>query len=212
MPRNMSVICCCVTCTALQGEPRPCTQICACVLHTWMSVLSLLERSSACARVWRMTSLLCARNRSFRDISFLESCHKTTHPLLRLLSSSCHIGCSCRDCTEINSAVGMITLPPFSISPPLPSPPSPAHENNAHCLPMAVNSIGGSLFSFYGGHHQRERMKEFLVVSIAVWTARPSSTEWSSTHTPHTHHTHTTHTTHTPHTIHTPHTTHTHLH
>ena len=102
MPRNMSVICCCVTCTALQGEPRPCTQICACVLHTWMSVLSLLERSSACAHVWRMTSLLCARNRSFRDIAFLESCHKTTHPLLRLLSSCCHMGCSCRECTEMH--------------------------------------------------------------------------------------------------------------
>ena len=88
---------------------------------------------------------------------------------------------------------------------PLSSPSLSAHENNAHCLPMAVNSIGGSVFSFYGGHHQRERMKEFLVVRTAVRTARPSSTEWSSTHT-HTSHTHThtshkhTHHTHTHHT------------
>ena len=47
---------------------------------------------------------------------------------------------------------------------PLPLP-HPAHENNAHCLPIAVNAIGGSVFSFYGSNHQREKMKEFLVVS-----------------------------------------------
>jgi NCK-associated protein 1 len=38
-----------------------------------------------------------------------------------------------------------------------------AHENNAHCLPIAVNAIAGSIFSFYGSNLQREKMREFLV-------------------------------------------------
>ena len=38
------------------------------------------------------------------------------------------------------------------------------HENNAHSLAIAVNALAGALFSFYGEQHQRDRMKEFLVV------------------------------------------------
>ncbi len=39
------------------------------------------------------------------------------------------------------------------------------HENNAHCLPIAVNALAGAIFALYGETQQRERMKEFLVVS-----------------------------------------------
>ena len=39
------------------------------------------------------------------------------------------------------------------------------HENNIHCLAIAVNALAGAIFSSYGKEHQRERMKEFLVVS-----------------------------------------------
>ena len=39
------------------------------------------------------------------------------------------------------------------------------HENNAHCLPIAVNALAGAIFALYGETHQKERMKEFLVVS-----------------------------------------------
>ena len=38
------------------------------------------------------------------------------------------------------------------------------HENNAHCLPIAVNALAGAIFSLYGESQQKERMKEFLVV------------------------------------------------
>lgn len=37
------------------------------------------------------------------------------------------------------------------------------HENNAHCLPIAVNALAGTIFALYGETHQKERMKEFLV-------------------------------------------------
>ena len=39
------------------------------------------------------------------------------------------------------------------------------HENNAHCLAIAVNALAGAIFALYGEQHQRERMKEFLVVN-----------------------------------------------
>ncbi len=38
------------------------------------------------------------------------------------------------------------------------------HENNAHCIPTAVNALAGAIFALYGESHQKERMKEFLVV------------------------------------------------
>ena len=40
------------------------------------------------------------------------------------------------------------------------------HENNIHCLAIAVNALAGAIFSFYGKEHQKDRMKEFLVVSL----------------------------------------------
>ena len=45
------------------------------------------------------------------------------------------------------------------------------HENNAHCLPIAVNALAGAIFALYGDSHQKERMKEFLVVRTVQ--ARP---------------------------------------
>ena len=53
-----------------------------------------------------------------------------------------------------------------SIYPPPPLFPITGHENNAHCLAIAVNSLAGALFAFYGEQHQKERMKEFLVVRV----------------------------------------------
>ena len=44
------------------------------------------------------------------------------------------------------------------------------HENNIHCLAIAVNALAGAIFYSYGKEHQRERMKEFLVVSYTVGT------------------------------------------
>ena len=38
------------------------------------------------------------------------------------------------------------------------------HDNNAHCLAIAVNTLAGAMFSGYGAIHQRQRMQEFLVV------------------------------------------------
>lgn len=37
------------------------------------------------------------------------------------------------------------------------------HENNIHCLAIAVNALAGAIFSFHGKEHQKDRMKEFLV-------------------------------------------------
>lgn len=39
------------------------------------------------------------------------------------------------------------------------------HDNNAHCLAVAVNALAGAMFSGYGAMAQKQRMKEFLVVS-----------------------------------------------
>ena len=38
-------------------------------------------------------------------------------------------------------------------------------KNNGHCLAIAVNALAGAIFAYYGEQHQRERMKEFLVVT-----------------------------------------------
>ena len=38
------------------------------------------------------------------------------------------------------------------------------HDNNAHCLAVAVNALAGAMFSGYGAASQKQRMKEFLVV------------------------------------------------
>ena len=45
------------------------------------------------------------------------------------------------------------------------------HDNNAHCLAIAVNALAGAMFSSYGAIHQRQRMKEFLVVSNLLKTS-----------------------------------------
>jgi len=57
-----------------------------------------------------------------------------------------------------------VTLPDLAFKPDSTFLPSfEGHENNAHCLAIAVNALAGTLFSFYGEQHQKERMKEFLV-------------------------------------------------
>ena len=50
--------------------------------------------------------------------------------------------------------------------------PTLGHENNAHCLAIAVNNLAGALFGFYGSQHQKERMKEFLVVGQSTLTPK----------------------------------------
>ncbi|XP_065902266.1 nck-associated protein 1 homolog [Dysidea avara] len=37
------------------------------------------------------------------------------------------------------------------------------HDNNAHCLAIAVNALAGAMFASYGAFNQKQRMKEFLV-------------------------------------------------
>ena len=39
------------------------------------------------------------------------------------------------------------------------------HENNVHCLAIAVNAIAGAVFAFYGEQEQKDRMKDFIIVS-----------------------------------------------
>ena len=39
------------------------------------------------------------------------------------------------------------------------------HENNVHCLAIAVNAIAGAVFAFYGEQEQKDKMLEFIVVS-----------------------------------------------
>ena len=60
-----------------------------------------------------------------------------------------------------------VTLPELAFKPDSTFLPSfEGHENNIHCLAIAVNALAGAIFSFYGKEHQQERMKEFLVVSM----------------------------------------------
>ena len=59
-----------------------------------------------------------------------------------------------------------VTLPDLAFKPDSTFLPFfEGHENNAHCLAIAVNAMAGAIFAYYGEQHQRERMKEFLVVS-----------------------------------------------
>ena len=39
------------------------------------------------------------------------------------------------------------------------------HENNLYCLAVNVNAIAGAVFVFYRVQEQKERMKDFLIVS-----------------------------------------------
>ena len=60
-----------------------------------------------------------------------------------------------------------VTLPDLAFKPDSTFLPFfEGHENNAHCLAIAVNALAGAIFAYYGEQHQRERMKEFLVVCI----------------------------------------------
>jgi hypothetical protein len=60
-----------------------------------------------------------------------------------------------------------VTLPDLAFKPDSTFLPFfEGHENNAHCLTIAVNALAGAIFAYYGEQHQRERMKEFLVVCI----------------------------------------------
>ena len=60
-----------------------------------------------------------------------------------------------------------VTLPDLAFKPDSTFLPFfEGHENNAHCLTIAVNALAGAIFAYYGEQHQRERMKEFLVVSL----------------------------------------------
>jgi len=44
--------------------------------------------------------------------------------------------------------------------------PTTGHDNNAHCLAIAVNALAGAMFASYGPSAQKQRMKEFLVVKF----------------------------------------------
>ena len=47
--------------------------------------------------------------------------------------------------------------------------PTTGHDNNAHCLSIAVNALAGAMFASYGAFiNQKQRMKEFLVVKFNV--------------------------------------------
>lgn len=60
-----------------------------------------------------------------------------------------------------------VTLPDLAFKPDSTFLPFfEGHENNAHCLAIAVNALAGAIFAYYGEQHQKERMKEFLVVRI----------------------------------------------
>lgn len=62
-----------------------------------------------------------------------------------------------------------VTLPDLAFKPDSTFLPFfEGHENNAHCLAIAVNALAGAIFAYYGEHHQRERMKEFLVVIFII--------------------------------------------
>lgn len=62
-----------------------------------------------------------------------------------------------------------VTLPDLAFKPDSTFLPFfEGHENNAHCLAIAVNALAGAIFAYYGEQHQRERMKEFLVVRICA--------------------------------------------
>ena len=41
------------------------------------------------------------------------------------------------------------------------------HENNVHCLAIAVNAIAGAVFAFYSGQDQKDKMKEFIIVNYS---------------------------------------------
>ena len=38
------------------------------------------------------------------------------------------------------------------------------HDNNAHCLAIALNALAGAMFASYGPSAQKQRMKEFFVI------------------------------------------------
>ncbi len=59
-----------------------------------------------------------------------------------------------------------VTLPDLAFKPDSTYLPFfEGHENNAHCLAIAITSVAGAIFAYYGNQEQIERMKEFLVVS-----------------------------------------------
>ncbi len=59
-----------------------------------------------------------------------------------------------------------VTLPDLAFKPDsMYLPFFEGHENNAHCLAVAITSLAGALFSYYGDQPQRDSMKEFLVVN-----------------------------------------------
>ena len=65
-----------------------------------------------------------------------------------------------------------VTLPELAFKPDSTFLPSfEGHENNIHCLAIAVNALAGAIFSSYGKEHQRKQMKEFLIVSLG-WRER----------------------------------------
>ena len=39
------------------------------------------------------------------------------------------------------------------------------HSNNVHCLAIAVNAIAGAVFGLYGVQEQKDRMKDFIIVT-----------------------------------------------
>ncbi|XP_064384719.1 nck-associated protein 1 homolog [Halichondria panicea] len=57
-----------------------------------------------------------------------------------------------------------VTLPDLAFKPDSTYLPFfEGHENNAHCLAVAITSLPGAIFAYYGDKEQKDRMKEFLV-------------------------------------------------
>jgi len=42
--------------------------------------------------------------------------------------------------------------------------PTTGHDNNAHCLAIAVNALAGAMFASCGSTAQKQCMQEFLLV------------------------------------------------
>ena len=65
-----------------------------------------------------------------------------------------------------------VTLPDLAFKPDSTYLPFfEGHENNAHCLAVAITSLPGAIFAYYGDKEQKDRMKEFLVVSTLTMKA-----------------------------------------
>ena len=103
------------------------------------------------------SSLVCADSKSKDDLAlwnwFLVFVGVTL-PSLAMTPQSNFISVIEGVCTH-SSCHGDVRLMSFSIS---------AHENNAHCLAVAVNALAGAIFAYFGPEEQKQKMKDFLIV------------------------------------------------